>query len=214
MQKAEINRRRFLGMAGSAIAMPYVITSSALGAGGRVPASDRIVMATIGCGGQGIGDMQGFLGFRQVQMVAVCDPVTSHREQARRIVCDHYENQDCKDYNDFCEVLARGDIDAVVIATPDHWHALITIAACMAGKDIYCEKPECLTIKEGRAMADAVSRHGRVFSGGSQRVLGDYGDWPRRGGARFLCPRRQSGRRRGGSSTGSSMDAGVPTHTT
>ena len=138
MQKAEINRRRFLGMAGSMIAMPYVITSSALGAGGRAPASDRIVMATIGCGGQGIGVMQGLLGFRQVQMVAVCDPVTSHREHARRIVCDHYENKDCKDCNDFREVLARGDIDAVLIATPDHWHALITIAACRAGKDIYC----------------------------------------------------------------------------
>ena len=98
MQKAEMNRRRFLGIARSAIAVPYVITSSALGGNGRVPASDRIVMGTIGCGGQGIGDLQGFLGFRQVQMVAVCDPVTSHREHARQIVCDHYHNKDCKDY--------------------------------------------------------------------------------------------------------------------
>ncbi len=185
MQGTQTSRRRFLEAAGSAIAMPYVLTSSALGAGGRAPASERIVMATIGCGGQGTGDMQGFLGFPQVQMVAVCDPVASHRENARRIVSDHYHNQDCRDYNDFREVLARGDIDAVLIGTPDHWHAIITIEACKNGKDVYCEKPECLTIKEGRAMVEAVNRYGRVFSGGSQRVLGDYGDWPRlvRGGA-------------------------------
>ena len=97
----------------------------------------------------------------------------------RRIVNEHYHNQDCKAYNDFREVLARDDIDAVLIGTPDHWHALITIEACKHGKDVYCEKPECLTIREGRAMVEAVRRYGRVFSGGSQRVLGDYGDWPR-----------------------------------
>ena len=185
MQQAQTDRRQFLATAGSAIAMPYVITSSALGAGGRGPASGRIVMATIGCGGQGTGDMRDFLGFPQVQMVAVCDVVAGHRERAQRIVNDQYKNQDCKEYNDFRDVLARPDIDAVLIGTPDHWHAIITIEACKAGKDVYCEKPECLTVREGRAMADAVRRYGRVFSGGSQRVLGDYGDWPRlvRGGA-------------------------------
>jgi len=82
-------------------------------------------MATIGCGGQGTGDMQGFLGFPQVQMVAVCDVVAGHREHARRIVNERYHNQDCKEYNDFREVLARPDIDAVLIGTPDHWHALL-----------------------------------------------------------------------------------------
>jgi Oxidoreductase family, NAD-binding Rossmann fold len=193
MQRAQTSRRRFLQTAGSAIAVPYVITSSALGAGARLAASERIVMATIGCGGQGTGDMQGFLGFPQVQMVAVCDVVASHRENARRIVNERYHNQDCKEYNDFREVLARPDIDAVLIGTPDHWHALITIEACKHGKDVYCEKPECLTIKEGRAMVQAVHRYGRVFSGGSQRVLGDYGDWPRlvRGG-RWERSRRSS----------------------
>src|SRR5437867_2871067 len=82
MQQVHTGRRRFLAAAGSAIAMPYVITSSALGAGGRGPASGRIVMATIGCGGQGTGDMRDFLGFSQVQMVAVCDVVAGHREHA------------------------------------------------------------------------------------------------------------------------------------
>jgi hypothetical protein len=142
-------------------------------------------MGTIGTGGQGTGDMIGFMGFPEVQMVAVCDPVLEHRENARQRVNQNYSNQDCQSYNDFREVLGRDDIDAVLIGTPDHWHAIITIAACRAGKDVYCEKPECLTVREGRAMVNAVRRYGRVFSGGSQRVLGDYGDWPRlvRGGA-------------------------------
>jgi hypothetical protein len=136
-------------------------------------------MATIGCGGQGTGDMGGFMGFPEVQMVAVCDPVPEHRDRARQKVNDRYKTQDCKAYTDFRDVLARDDIDAVLIGTPDHWHAIITVEACKAGKDVYCEKPECLTIREGRAMVDAVRRYSRVFSGGSQRVLGDYGDWPR-----------------------------------
>jgi predicted dehydrogenase len=141
--------------------------------------SARITMATIGCGGQGTGDMGGFMGHPEVQMVAVCDPVPAHREQAQQKVNAKYGNKDCKAYNDFRDVLARPDIDAVLIGTPDHWHAIISIEACKAGKDIYCEKPECLTIAEGRAMVEAVRRYGRVFSGGSQRVLGDYGDWPK-----------------------------------
>lgn len=136
-------------------------------------------MATIGCGGQGRGDMGGFMGFPDVQMVAVCDVVPEHREQARKQVNDRDKNTDCKPYSDFRDVLGRDDIDAVLIGTPDHWHAVVTIEACKAGKDVYCEKPECLTVREGRAMADAVARYSRVFSGGSQRVLGDYGDWPR-----------------------------------
>ena len=176
MRSAQTSRRQFLQAAGSALAVPYV-ASVAKGAAARPPAGDRIVMATIGCGGQGTGDMQGFLGFPQVQMVAVCDVVASHRERARNIVNDHYKNKDCKEYGDFRDVLARPDIDAVLIGTPDHWHALVTIEACKHGKDVYCEKPECLTIKEGRAMVDGRRRYGRVFSGGSQRVLGDYGDW-------------------------------------
>lgn len=140
--------------------------------------SNRINMALIGCGGQGTGDMGGFMSFPEVQFVAVCDPVPEHRDNARKRVNDRYKNQDCKAYSDFRDVLAREDIDAVLIGTPDHWHAIITIEACRSGKDVYCEKPECLTIREGRAMANAVARYGRVFSGGSQRVLGDYGDWP------------------------------------
>jgi predicted dehydrogenase len=179
MKDTRTSRRQFLQTAGLALAAPYVITNPALGADRRPPASERIVMGTIGAGGQGTGDMHGFLGFPQVQMVAVCDPVAEHRDNAKKGVDQRYNNKDCKTYNDFREVLARDDIDAVLIGTPDHWHAIVTIEACKRGKDVYCEKPETLTIREGRAMVQTVRRYGRVFSGGSQRVLGDYGDWPR-----------------------------------
>ena len=142
-------------------------------------------MATIGTGGRGTGDMRAFMRIPGVQMVAVCDPVTTHRERASKFVNQHYGTNDCTLYNDFRDVLAREDIDAVLIGTPDHWHALITIAACKNGKDVFCEKPESLTVADGRAMVTAARRYGRVVSGGSQRVLGDYGDIPRlvRGGA-------------------------------
>jgi len=180
MTTMRTTRRDFLKAAGAAVAVPYIITSRALGGADAAPASDRIVMGTIGTGGQGTGDMGGFMGFGDVQMVAVCDVVPGHRERAQNIVNQRYNNKDCKSYNDFREILIRDDIDAILIGTPDHWHAIITIEACRHGKDIYSEKPETLTVREGRAMADAVRRYGCVFSGGSQRVLGDYGDWPQR----------------------------------
>ena len=182
--KRRSNRRDFLKTAGAAAA-PLFVPAAVLGRQGGTAANDRIVMATIGCGGQGVGDMGGFMGFPDVRMVAVCDPVPEHRTRAQNAVNNRYKNKDCKAYNDFREVLARDDLDAVLIATPDHWHAIISIEACKHGKDIYCEKPESLTVREGRAMVEAVTRYGRVFSGGSQRVLGDYGDLPRQlwGGA-------------------------------
>jgi predicted dehydrogenase len=117
-------------------------------------------------------------------MVAVCDPVPAHRERAKQINDQRYGNNDCTAYADFREMLVRDDIDAILCGTPDHWHAIIVIESCKHGKDIYCEKPECVTIQEGRAMVEAARRYRRVVSGGSQRVLGDYGDLPRqvRGG--------------------------------
>lgn len=142
-------------------------------------------MATIGTGRRGTSDMKSFLGFPQVQMVATCDPVKAHRMNAQEIVNQRYGSKDCTDHHDFREVLDRSDIDAVLIGTPGHWHAITTIAACKAGKDVFCEKPESLTVRQGRAMVDAARLNGRIVSGGSQRVLDDYGDIPRlvRGGA-------------------------------
>ena len=185
MSQIKITRRRFQKAASAVIAAPLVVPSSVLGRDGHTAPSNRITMALIGAGNRGTSDMKAMMKFSELQTLATCDPVTAHRERARDIVNDTYGNSDCKDYNDFRDVLARGDVDTVLIGTPDHWHAIITIEACRAGKDVFCEKPECLTIREGREMVNAVQRHGRVFSGGSQRVLGDFGDWPRlvRGGA-------------------------------
>ncbi len=180
-----ITRRDFIGGAAAAsFAAPWIIPGFALGADGSTPANERITMGAIGMGGQGTGDMGGLMGHREVRMVAVCDPVPQHRQRAKDLVDERYKSKDCKAYNDFREVLLRDDIDAVLIGTPDHWHAIIVIQACRHGKDVYCEKPETLTVREGRAMVRAARRYDRVVAGGSQRVLGDYGNWPRlvRGG--------------------------------
>ena len=131
-------------------------------------------MGGIGLGRQAGGDMTVFLGRDDVQYVAVCDVRRVIRENQQRRVNQHNNNSDCKAYNDFRELLARPDIDAIHIGTPDHWHAVITIAACKAGKDVYCQKPESLTIREGRAMVENARRYNRVVSGGSQRVMDDY----------------------------------------
>lgn len=168
------SRREFIKAASATLAAPYVITSAALGNASRSPASDRIVMAGIGIGNMGKGDQGAFLGRKDVQYVAVCDVRNSVRESAKGKVNERYENSDCKGYNDFRELLGRSDIDAVHVATPDHWHAIMVIEACRHGKDVYCQKPETLTLREGPLMIEAARRYGRVVSGGSQRVLEDY----------------------------------------
>ncbi|MCY2994963.1 MAG: Gfo/Idh/MocA family oxidoreductase [Planctomycetota bacterium] len=167
-------RREFLKTASAAIAVPYVITSTALGADQVPPASDRIVMAGIGIGNMGSGDQGAFLGRPDVQYVAVSDVRKGVRDGAKAKVDDRYKNSDCKAYNDFRELLARTDIDAVHVATPDHWHAIMVIEACRSGKDVYCQKPETRTLREGPLMVEAARRYSRVVSGGSQRVLEDY----------------------------------------
>jgi len=175
-----LTRRTFLArtLAGATIA-PLIATERIWGA------NDRIVMAGIGMGGQGRGDLGGFLSFKQVHVSAVCDVVAAHRAQAKAMVDRAYGGSDCNQYEHFQEVLGRSDIDAVLIATPDHWHAVIATEAMKQGKDVYCEKPESLTVREGRIMVQVARRYGRVFSGGSQRVWGDYNWFHRmvRGGA-------------------------------
>lgn len=170
----QASRRRFLKTSGAAIATPYIITSTALGNADRPAASDRIVMGGIGIGNMGRGDQGDFLSRKDVQYVALCDVREEVREKSKSTVDAKYGNKDCTSYRDFRELLARSDIDAVHIATPDHWHAIIAIEACRQGKDVYCQKPETLTLREGPLMIAAARRYGRVFSGGSQRVLGDY----------------------------------------
>ena len=187
-----LTRRDLLkGAAAAALVGPYVITSSALGAGDRPAPSNRIGAAIVGTGGQGGGHVGALSGQPDVQVLAVCDVDRGNREHHKQVVEDRYSREaggtyaGCGAYGDFREVMARSDIDAVLIATPEHWHALCAVAAAKAGKDIYCEKPMAGTIAEGRAAADAVKRYGRVFQTGSQE---------RSGQARYACELVRNGR--------------------
>jgi len=168
--------RRGLLKASTALAFPLVVPGAALGlaGSGRPAASERIVMGGIGIGNQGGGDMGVYLGRDDVQYVAVVDVKQQVRESCIGRINQRHGDSSGKAYSDFRELLARPDIDAVHVATPDHWHAVIVVAACRAGKDVYCQKPESLTIREGRAMVTAARQYGRVVSGGSQRVMEDF----------------------------------------
>ncbi len=172
-KRGSLSRRRFLGqtlggMSAAALA-PYVITSTALGAPGIPPASQRIVMANVGSGGQGRYDTRNFLNLPGVQVVAICDVDKGMLQKGLDQANEHYGNRDCKGYSDFRELLARTDIDAVNIGTVDHWHALVAIAACRSGKDVYCQKPLSATIVEGRAMVETVRRYRRILQVGTQQ---------------------------------------------
>lgn len=173
-RSASLNRRSFLKTAATSVALPYFIPASALGKDGAVAPSNRIVMAGVGIGNMGRGDQGAFVGRNDVQYVAACDVKKAAREDSLKRVNGRYGSKDCKVYSDFREIMARDDIDAVHCATPDHWHAVMVIEACRNGKDIYCQKPETKTLREGVLMVEAARRYGRVVSGGSQRVLGDY----------------------------------------
>ena len=158
------SRRDFLKKACAAWAAPYVITSAALGSQDRPAASDRIVAALIGSGGRGLQIIAG-----GDQVVVVCDVDAGHVESAKAKIDAASGNSDCATYRDFREVLARDDVDAVVVATPDHWHVPIAAAAVKAGKAVYVEKPLSLTIREGRLLADVVGRYNGILQVGSQQ---------------------------------------------
>jgi len=185
-----LSRRRFLrtaaGLGLGATAASYVLPASALGGEEAVAPSNRITMGIIGTGNQGFNDTRAFLSDERVQIVAVCDVnresagywdgAVGGREPGRRLVDQHYaarrrsgQYKGCDAYVDFRELLARQDVDAVEVCTPDHWHAALAIAACKSGKDVYCQKPLSLSVVEGRAMANAVKRYGVVFQTGSQQ---------------------------------------------
>ncbi len=165
--KAGWNRRRFLRAtvtgAAAVLAPPWFWPARARGA------NDRVVLGAIGLGGRGQYGLGAFLRHDDVQVVAVCDP-DQHRRQAGKAQVDRrYGHQDCAAYRDLRELLARPDVDAVLIATGDNWHALASVWAARAGKDIYCEKPMSVTISEGWAVVEAVRRHARIFQCGTQR---------------------------------------------
>lgn len=177
-----MTRREFLkssaavAAGGAAVAgFPTIVKAAALGKDGAVAASNRIVMAGIGFGMMGFPNMESLLEKPEVQWVAVCDLDDEPLGQARDIVNKKYGNRSCATYKDFRALFARGDLDAVSIAVPDHWHALLSIAAAKAGLDIYAEKPLSHDLREGRAMVDAVTRYGRVWQTGSwQRSVAQF----------------------------------------
>jgi predicted dehydrogenase len=171
---ADISRRKFIKSAVILGTAPLILRSSLWAA--ETSPNSRVNLGFIGTGTQGRGLMGGFLSRNNTCVVAVSDVDTTRRENAKSIVEHHYAQamaagtyQGCTGYADFRELLARKDIDGVVIATPDHWHALIAIAAARAGKDLYCEKPMAHTILEGRAMVKAVHSHKRVLQVGSMQ---------------------------------------------
>ena len=203
-----VTRRQFLRHTttalGAAIAAPVIAPASALGRGGALPPSYRITMGFIGVGGQGSGHLLGgawtyvaggYAGRKDVQVLAVCDVWRDRRERACQKVNDHYAEaygngnyKSCEAYTDFRHVLDRADIDAVLIATPAHWHATMAAMAAEAGKDLYCEKPTAVTVRESQAMLAAVRRYGRVYQAGTQQ-RSEYG-----GKFRRACEFVRSGR--------------------
>ncbi|MCL1922222.1 MAG: Gfo/Idh/MocA family oxidoreductase [Kiritimatiellaeota bacterium] len=172
---SSVNRRTFLKRslsAGGAVAAPVIIPASALGRDGTVAPSERIVMGALGIGGRGAGVLTSWvLPEKDVQFVAICDLRKSRREWVKNTVDTHYNNKDCKMYQNIHEFYAeRPDIDAVLQATGDRWHAPGAVLAMQAGKDIYTEKPASLTIAQGQAVVRAQQKYGRIYQAGMQRL--------------------------------------------
>jgi len=185
-----ITRRGFMkktvGMAAGAVGFPYIIRSSALGKAGEVTASKRITVGCVGVGPQGSAVMGNFLAQKDVRVVAVSDVKSNVREAAQSSVNKYYQDTGCAAYNDFRELIGRDDIDVVLVATCDHWHVLVALAAVKAGKDVYVEKPLGISIEQDQALRAAVHRHGRIFQFGTQqRSSRDF---------RFACELVRNGR--------------------
>ncbi len=172
-----LSRRSFLGAAAGALAFPTIVPARALGLGGRTSPSNRIVLAHIGVGGQGMQHVVGgpwtqkggTTGRDDVQVVAVCDCNRQRLDNARDQVNQRYGNQDCKTYTDHLELMARKDVDALLIATGERWHPLLSIQAAQSGKDVYCEKPTSVSIQEAITLREEVRRYGTIYQAGTQQ---------------------------------------------
>jgi predicted dehydrogenase len=173
----KLSRRRFLRQSAVAFGAPLFIPGSVLGLNGAVAPSNRITVGGIGLGPRGREVLKSFLSQRDVQFVMIADVQETRREVVRVMVNRAYENQDCAKTGEMFDVLGRKDIDAVVIATGDRWHAVASILAARAGKDVYCEKPCSMTVRESQELADAMNRYGRVFQAGTQRRNVDNFKW-------------------------------------
>jgi predicted dehydrogenase len=163
-------RRHFLagtGAAAVATGFPAIVPGTALGLNGAVAASGRITLATIGCGGMGNGHIDAFLKLPDAQYVAVCDLDEQNLAKAKDKIDAKYGNKDCASYRAFEEVLMRRDIDAITLATPDHWHGIVAVSALRAGKDVYGEKPLAHNFHEGLMIVGAVEQYRRIWQTGS-----------------------------------------------
>ena len=172
---SNLSRRRFLAATGLALAAPTLLSSCASGRGGRAAPSERITLGVVGWGMMGPHNTKAFLSEKDCQVVAVCDLDKDHLTAAVARINEHYGNSDCRGYHDYRELLAREDIDTVMLAVPDHWHALTAIEAARRKKDIYGEKPLARTIAEQQAIVKAVQKHRRIWQTGSwQRSKGPF----------------------------------------
>ena len=167
--QTRLTRRRFLAASGMAVAAPTLIPASALGKNGAVAPSNRIVLGAIGIGPRGRYVLGCMLNEPDVQFVAICDVQESRRKHVKDMADKKYGNTDCVMYRDMFELLGRKDIDSVLVATGDHWHALASILSAKAGKDVYSEKPCGITMGDCQELADTMNRYGRVFQAGTQR---------------------------------------------
>ncbi len=169
--KSEPNRRDFLATAAAttAVAAPYFVSAKAIGAGANVAPSEKITLGVIGIGPRCTYDMRSILKLDDVQAVAISDVQKSRRDAGKQLVDGHYGNDDCQLFGDFREMLAREDIDAVIVATGDRWHAAASILAAEAGKDVYSEKPCGITIGDCQKLSRVFAARKRIFQAGTQR---------------------------------------------
>jgi len=175
LPNSAISRRRFIAAASAAIAAPTFIPASALGNEDRPAPSERIVIGIVGWGMMGPGNTKGLMKEKDCQVVAACDLDKRPLQQAVDTINKGYDNTDCKAYHDYREMMARDDIDAVMLAVPDHWHALTSIEAANRKKDIYGEKPLARTIAEQQAIVKAVQKNKRIWQTGSwQRSVDNF----------------------------------------
>ncbi len=176
MNQIRTTRRNFAKSAAlcgvGLVGFPYILPSSVLGGDGAIAPSNRIALGLIGTGNINTHHREAFLAEKDARIVAVCDPVTARRQSYRDRINQAYGDTACADYRDFRELLAREDIDAFCIGTPDHWHAALAVAAMQAGKDVYVEKPLTLTVAEGRRVVEVAAIYGRVLQTGLQRRSG------------------------------------------
>ncbi len=173
--RTSLSRRQFLSCTTASLVMPTIMPSSVFGGEGLTLPSERIVMGVVGWGMQGPGNTGAFLNHRNCQVVAACDLDQRHLEAALNTINKKYGNTDCKSYHDYREMMARKDIDAVMLAVPDTWHALIAVEAARNGKDIYGEKPLARTIAEQQAIVRAVQTNNRIWQTGSwQRSVENF----------------------------------------